>query len=96
MADRRPVPPDPPLVGLVSADQVRWFVYDEWRYKHGLTYEQLGERFGVSDEFVRAVLNGIREPSKAFLEGAGFERVTLYRMKSVGDRLRALSSGERE
>jgi hypothetical protein len=95
--DAKPLPPDPNLMGLVSADQLRWHVEDMWRYKRGLTYAQLGERFGVSDEFVRAVLTGIREPSKAFLEAVGFERVTLYRSKSVGDRIRAShTAGERE
>lgn len=89
---RKPVTAGPPEsgVGLVTADEMRAYLancrYENW------TYERIAEHLNLTPAFVGMVFTGQREPSKAFLEAAGFERVTLYRLKSVGDRLRAIPS----
>lgn len=64
---------------LLSADTVRRRVA---RDNKGKTYADLSREFGLSDEFVRLVLTGGREPSKAFLAVTGYERVVLYRKKA--------------
>ena len=47
----------------------------------GMTHVELGRRLGLSAGFIGMVLSGAREPSKAFLEAVGVERITLYRIK---------------
>ncbi|WP_375782862.1 hypothetical protein ACE10Z_23395 [Bradyrhizobium sp. Pha-3] len=59
-----------------TADQVRKFVAEHFR---GETHETIGLTLGLSAGFVGMVLSGAREPSKAFLQAAGFERVVRYR-----------------
>ncbi len=44
---------------------------------------EIAADFGVNDELARLILLGKREPSKAFLDAIGFERVTLYRRKKT-------------
>lgn len=46
------------------------------------SYADVGRDLGLSDEFVRQVLTGLREPSRAFLDAVGYERVVLYRKKA--------------
>lgn len=65
--------------GLMTADVLRVCVAIKFA---GLTHAQLGERWGLSAGFVGMVLSGAREPSKAFLEAVGAERVILYRIKA--------------
>ncbi len=76
---------------LCSADHLRWYVANHpvWG---GLTDEKLGEKLGLSAGFVGMVLNGSRQPSKAFLDAIGWEAVTLYQMRTVA--LSSTQSGE--
>ncbi len=71
-------------VGLTNANGVRVIVSHRYPYEEGYTFTYLGKTLGLSDEFVRSVLNGSREPSRAFTDATGFERVVLYRRSSRG------------
>lgn len=75
---------EPDFVALVTADHMRWYLA-ECRYED-MTDQQIGEHLGLSAGFVGMVLKGTRPPSRAFLDAAGFEKVTLYRMKSIRTR----------
>lgn len=86
---RKPVRPGPPadFTGLVTAQELRHYIANcRCEYQ---TYEQIADEMYLTPSFVGMVLNGAREPSKAFLDAAGFERVTLYRLKRVARRRRA-------
>lgn len=61
---------------LYTAEELRALLSRAWR---GRSHAALGELLGLSAGFVGMVLKGSREPSKAFLEAVGFERVVLYR-----------------
>lgn len=86
---------------MFDAETLRWHFCDHWYGPAGKfatekpNCAELGRELGLSDEFVRQVLNGSREPSKAFLEAAGYERVTLYRRKANPGRL-AIKAGDAE
>lgn len=67
---------------LVTADELRRYIAAcRWPRQDGYTHERIAEITGLSAGFIGMVLSGAREPSKAFLEASGFERVTLYRLK---------------
>lgn len=73
---------------MVSADGVKWSYLD---YLYGMfgtpTYAEIARDIGMNDEHLRLILLGKREPSKAFLDAAGYERVTFYRRKtSIGEK----------
>ncbi len=69
---------------LVNADGMIWCALSaEYPVERPLMSEVAAD-FGVNDELTRLILLGKREPSKAFLDAVGYERVTLYRRK-VGD-----------
>lgn len=65
---------------LLTADQVRKRVATDHK---GRSYGEIGRQFNITDEFARAVLKGLREPSKKFLKAAGYERVVRYRIVST-------------
>lgn len=65
---------------MLTADTVRAEV--RRRFKNQ-SYADIGRALSLSDEFVRLVLLGGREPSKAFLEATGYERVVRYRKKEA-------------
>lgn len=54
-------------------------------YRYGMferpTFAEIARDLGMNDEHLRLIMLGKREPSSAFLEAAGFERVVLYRWK---------------
>lgn len=80
---------DERLIGLVTADELRRYI-STCRYprENGFTHERIASTMKLSAGFVGMVLSGAREPSKAFLEAVGFERVVFYRMKSISRRIR--------
>jgi hypothetical protein len=67
----------------VDAEHLRWHIWSIYCRDRCLSHDQIGREFGLSTDFVGMVLKGSREPSQAFLDAFGFERVTLYRLKSV-------------
>lgn len=66
------------MKNLLTADQMIKRLHPQFK---GQTYSAIGRALDLSDEFVRMVLLRKREPSKAFLQATGYERVTLYRRK---------------
>lgn len=48
--------------------------------------ESIARILGLSAGFVGMVLKESREPSKAFLKAAGFEKVIMYRHRQLGRR----------
>lgn len=81
-----PVPAETSMVGLINASELRWHIANHpiWGT---MTDIELAKRFRVSAGFIGMVRSGSRQPSKKFLKAAGFEAVTLYRMKSVSRRI---------
>jgi hypothetical protein len=77
-----PTPTETPMVGLINASELRWHIANHpvWGI---MTDAALAKRFRVSAGFVGMVRSGSRPPSEKFLKAAGFEAVTLYRMKSI-------------
>lgn len=67
------------MMRAISADTVRRQVRAAHRDK---SYADIGRELDLSDEFVRMVLLGKREPSKAFLRATGYERVVMYRKRA--------------
>jgi hypothetical protein len=75
--------------GLVTAAELRRYITTcRWPRENGYTHERIAEILGLSAGFVGMVISGAREPSKAFLEAAGFERVVFYRLKRTSRRNR--------
>lgn len=67
---------------LVSSDGVKWSFLDSLYGMFGRpTYAEIARDLGINDEHLRLILLGKREPSAAFLEAAGYERVVFYRRK---------------
>lgn len=68
---------------LVNADGMMWMALDNRYGHHELPLmAEVAADFGVNDELTRLILIGKREPSKAFLDAVGYERVMLYRRKA--------------
>lgn len=65
---------------MLTADTVRAEVRRRFKDQ---SYADIGRTLSLSDEFVRMVLLGTREPSRAFLEATGYERVVRYRKKGA-------------
>lgn len=67
---------------LVNADGVKSSYLG---YRYGMfdrpTYAEIARDLGMNDEHLRLIMLGKREPSAAFLNAAGFERVVFYRWK---------------
>ena len=63
---------------LLTADEFRSVFV---RRFEGMTHAEIGELLQLSAGFVGMVLTGHREPSKAFLNAVGYERVIFYRLK---------------
>lgn len=72
-----------PAAALFTAEELRRFV-STCRYPRdeGWTHAQIARQLKLSAGFIGMVFSGAREPSKAFLNAVGFEKVTMYRMKS--------------
>ena len=83
MAKQRivPVPVATPMIGLINASEFRWHIANHpvWGT---MSDAALAKRFRVSAGFVGMVRSGSRPPSAKFLKAAGFDVVTLYRLKS--------------
>ncbi len=66
---------------LKNVDAMLWAVLSaRYGFERPLMSE-IAADFGVNDELTRLILLGKREPSKAFLDAVGYERVMLYRRK---------------
>lgn len=71
---------------LVSADGVKWSHMDRLYGIFGRpTFAEIARDIGMNDEHLRLIMIGKREPSTAFLEAAGYERVVFYRRKKSHD-----------
>jgi transcriptional regulator with XRE-family HTH domain len=69
-----------PTDTLLSADDLRAEI-ERSRQRRNLTHDAMARTTGLSAGFIGMVLSGAREPSKAFLEAFGYERVTFYKRK---------------
>lgn len=74
-----------PGARLFNASGMLWAVLDR---RYGVFDErplmsEVARDFGANNELARMILLGKREPSKAFLDAVGWERVTLYRPKEA-------------
>jgi len=76
---------EPVRDALYNADGMLWNALES-RYGYNLRplMSEVAADLGVNDELTRVILLGRREPSKAFLDAVGWERVTLYRRKESG------------
>lgn len=70
---------------LVNSDGMLWMAIDHKYGPSGLNerplMSEVAADLGINDELTRLILLGKREPSKAFLDAVGYERVMLYRRK---------------
>lgn len=80
--DQRPRNHEDKLERLDNVEGMIWNSL-ETRYGHNEhpLMSEIAADFGVNDELTRLILLGKREPSKAFLDAVGYERVMLYRRK---------------
>lgn len=67
---------------LINADGLRWL--NSGSLLDTPTIAEVARDLGVNDEVLRLTLIGKREPSKAFLDAVGYERVVLYRPLTKG------------
>lgn len=68
---------------LMNSDGMLWHVLSS---RYGADQDrplmsEVASDLGVNEELTRLILLGKREPSKAFLDAVGYERVMLYRRK---------------
>ena len=69
-----------PAERLTNASGMLWMALsDRYDYLVRPLMSEVAADLGVNDELTRLILRGKREPSKAFLDAVGYERVTLYR-----------------
>lgn len=74
---------------LINVHGMLWCALDS-RYDFGARplMSEVAMDLGVNDELTRLILSGKREPSKAFLDAVGYERVVLYRQKPIATSIR--------
>ncbi len=66
---------------LINADGLRWRTLDRYGLDDHPNLAEIARDLGLNDEFTRLILIGKREPSKAFLDAIGYERVMVYRRR---------------
>lgn len=67
---------------LFNAEGMLWLaLYDRYGDHEKPLMSEVAADLGVNDELTRLILLRKREPSKAFLDAVGYERVVLYRKK---------------
>lgn len=64
---------------LTNSDGMLWMALSDRYGDDRPLMSEVAADLGVNDELTRVILQGKREPSKAFLDAVGYERVTLYR-----------------
>lgn len=74
---------------LFEAEMVRWLIKDKYIGPHGkypfgrMIYAEVDRDYGLPDGTTQLMMGRKREPSKRFLDAAGFEKVVLYRRKQT-------------